>query len=155
MRMINLVLFSVLCSVLILLLQFGFIFILLGLMPSIVAYYIDNEPRKTSFKIVFAGNLSAALPTITPMLKAAINFRSFDVVSAFRDPSVWLFIYMGAAAGWCLIFISRQLARIITAMRYEMRIAALQKEQSALLQEWGNEIMPANELKKAESLLEE
>ncbi|MBY0408387.1 MAG: hypothetical protein K2Q01_11915, partial [Rickettsiales bacterium] len=63
MRMAYLVLLGCVGAAVVLL-QSGFLFLLLALMPSIMAYIVDSDPRKNSFKVVFAGNVSAALPTV-------------------------------------------------------------------------------------------
>jgi len=134
------ILFIPLCIVLLLLLQFGFIFLLLALLPSLVAYYIDSHTKKTSFKIVFAGNISATIPALVPLLKANLHMRHIDTMSVFHDPSVWLFIYLGAAAGWCVIFLCRYIARLILGFSFNHRIRLLQREQKFLVAEWGDGI---------------
>jgi 1,4-dihydroxy-2-naphthoate octaprenyltransferase len=42
-------------------LRTGFMFILIGLLPSVVAYYMDVSAERYSFKTIFACNLSAFL----------------------------------------------------------------------------------------------
>ncbi len=56
---------------LIVLLQFGFIFLLLALLPSLVALFIDRDAGKPTFKIVLACNFAATLPSLVPMLEAS------------------------------------------------------------------------------------
>jgi hypothetical protein len=130
----------IISGVLIVLMQFGFIFLLLAMMPSIVAYYVDAHPRKTSFKIVFAGNISAALPTLMPMIRTGLNMRPVDVVSVVQDPSVWMFIYLGAGAGWALIYLCKYIARFVVTMSFEYSIKTLENEQQMLVEEWGEDI---------------
>ncbi|NBO17615.1 MAG: hypothetical protein EBV03_00010 [Proteobacteria bacterium] len=122
------------------LLNVGTLFLLLALMPSIVAYFADPDPRKNAFKIVFSGNISAALPTLLPMVKAMINMRKFDITSAMQDPLVWMFIYLGAAAGWALIYLCKYVARFVVAMSFEYNIHSLENVQQMLIEEWGKEI---------------
>lgn len=122
------------------LLNVGALFLILALMPSIVAYFVDIDPRKNAFKIVFSGNISAALPTLLPMVKATMNMRKFDISSAMQDPLVWLFIYLGAAAGWALIYLCKYVARFVVAMSFEYNIRSLENVQQMLIEEWGREI---------------
>ena len=122
------------------LLNVGTLFLQLALMPSIVAYFADPDPRKNAFKIVFSGNISAALPTLLPMVKAMINMRKFDITSAMQDPLVWMFIYLGAAAGWALIYLCKYVARFVVAMSFEYNIHSLENVQQMLIEEWGKEI---------------
>jgi hypothetical protein len=137
-----LILLAISCVGMIFLFQFGFIFLALAMAPSIVAYAIDTDPKKSSFKVVLAGNLSAAMPTILTMLKISMSsMRRHEMVTIFRDPSVWMFVYLGAAAGWCLLYLCRHFARILTTMTFEHKIKDLQNEQKGLVEEWGQNIM--------------
>lgn len=125
----------------IVLLQGGFLLTLLALMPSIMAYIVDTDRRKNSFKVVFSGNISAALPTLLPMVKAATSHNhKFDVTSTLMDPSVWLFIYLGAAAGWALIYLCKFISRFVVKMSFEYNIKSLENIQQMLVEEWGEEI---------------
>jgi hypothetical protein len=124
----------------IVLLNAGFLFVLLALLPSIMAYFVDIDPRKHAFKIVFSGNISAALPTLMPMVKSAMSMRKFDIVAAMQDPKIWLFIYMGAGAGWALIYICKYVARFMVAMSFEYNIHSLENTQQMLVEEWGRDI---------------
>lgn len=138
-RMLYLVLLGV-AGASIILLQSGFLFMLLALMPSIVAYFIDNDPRKNSFKVVFSGNISAALPTLLPMLKAALAMKKFDISAAMSDPKVWLFIYLGAGTGWAIIYLCKFIARFVVTMKFEYQIKSLENTQLMLADEWGDEV---------------
>ena len=122
------------------LLNVGTLFLLLALMPSIMAYFVDTTPNKNAFKIMFSGNISAALPTLLPMVKGAMNMRKFDITSAMQDPMVWLFIYLGAAAGWGLIYLCKYIASFVVAMSFEYNIRSLENVQQMLIEEWGKEI---------------
>lgn len=137
-------LFLVMCLGLIFLMNIGFIFLLLALLPTIVAFYIDTDSKKTTFQVVGAGNLGATLPTLVPMIKGNMHSlqgaHHYDYVSVIQDPSVWLFIYLGAAAGWGLIYLCRYIARFLVTMSYEYNINMLKRQQRRLIEEWGTEI---------------
>lgn len=122
-------------------LQFGFIFLLLALMPAIVAYSIDIHPGKPSFKIVLAGNLAATLPSLAPMLRASLKMKHYDISGLLHDPNIWLFVYSGAAAAWCVIFACRVIARFLVTITYEYNIISLENFQKRLVAEWGQKIM--------------
>lgn len=124
----------------ILMFQIGAVFLLVALMPTLVKYFIDTDPGKPGFKIVGACNLAATLPYINPMVRSALQFKHFDSMSLMGDPSVWLFVYSGAAAGWCLIYLCRFVARMIVTVLYQYNIASLEKLQDELVHEWGQQI---------------
>ncbi len=144
MRLIYLVMLGCIGAAIILL-QSGFLLLLLAVMPSIMAYIVDTDRRKNSFKVVLSGNVSAALPTLLPMLKAALTMRKFDMTSALMDPYVWLFIYMGAGAGWALIYLCKFIASFVVTMSFEYNIKSLENVQAMLIEEWGDEILQHTE----------
>lgn len=125
-------------------LQAGFIFLLLALLPAVIAYYVDNHPGQPLFKTVAACNMAATLPTLFPMIEAAMRMKRYDVMALMSNPSVWMFIYLCAAAGWCLTYLCRLIARFIMVLIYEYKIAALGLAQRHLLEEWGNQLKEKN-----------
>lgn len=121
----------------IVLLRGGFIFLLLAMLPSVMAYYMDHTADKSMFKTVFACNFAATLPTLTPLLQGS---KHFDIGTIMTTPMVWLFVYGGAAAGWCLIFLCRLVSRLFIVLLYEYKIATLEKIQKKLTDEWGTQL---------------
>jgi hypothetical protein len=141
----GLILALIFCLIGIVVLQVGFIFLLLALMPSIVAFYTNTDRKRSIFKIVGSGNLAATLPTLIPMVKSAMRMKHYDIESIIIDPKIWMFIYMGAGAGWGLIYISRFISRLVVTMTYEYNINNLKKQQSKLVEEWGDDIIRGDE----------
>lgn len=137
----GLILFLIFCLIGIVVLQIGFIFLILALMPTIVAFYTDTDRKRSIFKIVGSGNLAATLPTLIPMLKDAMRMKHYDIESVITDPMMWMFIYMGAAAGWAMIYICRFISRFVVTMTYEYNITNLKKQQKKLVDEWGEDII--------------
>jgi hypothetical protein len=127
-------------AALVIMLQFGFIFLLLALLPTVVAYYIDRDDGKPTFKVVMACNIAATLPSLTPMLQSTLNMKHVEVAGIMGNPAVWLYVYGGAAAGWCLIYLCRFIARFIVTLQYEYNIASLERLQRYLVDEWGSKV---------------
>lgn len=115
----------------------GFIFLLLAMLPTVMAYYMDHTEDRSMFKTVFACNFAATLPTLAPMLQAS---KHYDIGTVMTTPMVWLFVYGGAAAGWCLIYLCRLVSRLFIVLLYEYRITALERVQKRLVDEWGAHI---------------
>ncbi len=141
----GLVAFLIICLVGIVVLQFGFIFIMLAMMPAIVAWYTDTDRKHSVFKIIGCGNLAAGLSTFAPIVQSAFHSKRFDVESVITDPSVWLFIYLGAGSGWGMIYLCRFISRFVVTMTYEYNISTLKKQQQRLIAEWGPEIALTDE----------
>ncbi len=125
---------------LILVLKMGFIFLLIAILPSIAAYFVDDDPDLTTFRTIFACNLAAILPTITPVFIAGLKFKHYDIDSIIASPNVWLFIYGAAAIGWVMIHFGSHTARAFLEIQYKFRAASLEKSQVRLLEEWGDSI---------------
>ena len=138
-RMMMLVSIAVFCSVIILI-NMSILFFGLALLPSVMAYFVDTSLKKLAFKVVLSGNISAALPTLMPIIKSSMHMRKFDISHEMIDPRIWLFIDMGAAAGWALIYLCKFIARFAVAMSFEYNIRTLENAQKLLRDEWGSDV---------------
>lgn len=134
----------IVCILLIAMLQFGFIFLIIALLPSIAAYCIDEEYDRSTFRTIFACNLAATIPIITPMFVSGLKFKYFEVAGTVGDPKVWLFVYSGAAIGWGMIYFGRGIGRIILTLKYKFKISFIERSQEKLLAEWGEQIRGVN-----------
>lgn len=137
----------------IVILQFGFIFLMVAMLPSFVAYFIDPQPDKPRFKVVLNCNIAATFPMLAPMFEASIHFQPYDITVLVSNPNIWVFIYGGAAIGWCLIYLCGQLAQYIVGARNEFLIYQIEEQQQKLVDEWGPDIKdPPAPPKKSESI---
>lgn len=127
----------------IVIMRFGAIILVLIIMPMIMAYLLDQNPRKPMFKIISATNLAAAIPFIVPIIKFSLKRQYTEVGLVMENPMSWLFIYVGAASGWAMIQLAKFVSRVFTLMHYEYSIGVLEKRQQALLEEWGEGIKPS------------
>lgn len=130
----------IVCMMLIAMLQFGFIFLVIALLPSIAAYCVDNDFERSTFRTIFACNLSATIPTLTPMFASGLKFKYFDVGGTIADPKVWAFIYGGAGVGFGMIYFGRGIGRIILTIKHKLQIGFLERSQEKLLEEWGDKV---------------
>ncbi len=125
--------------------KFGFIFILIAILPSIVAYFIDRDEFKSAFRVVLLCNLCALMPNVLPMLSAAVRMQPYDVIALMSDPIVWLVVYSGAAAGWSLIFLCNYIGRFLVILYCEYQIGRLLRFQKKLVEEWGERVKQEQE----------
>lgn len=130
----------IVCILLIGILQLGFIFLILALLPSIVAYYFDTSLERTSSRTIFACNLAGVIPAITPIFASGLKFKNYDIGGIVGNPRVWLFAYGFAAAGWAMIFLSNHIAHFIVVIKHKLQTTMLEYSQAKLLEEWGEPV---------------
>jgi len=120
----------------------GAIVLALTIIPAIVAFFLDRQPKRPTFKVIAACNLSAALPAIIPIIDFSLKKQYSEAGQVMDDPMSWAFIYCGAAAGWGMLYLAKFAARVITMMHYEYSVGVLEKKQELLVKEWGEDIIP-------------
>ncbi|MGE3714203.1 MAG: hypothetical protein AB7F82_06715, partial [Alphaproteobacteria bacterium] len=140
MNKIILILLILLSFAAVVVLRMGAIFVMLGLLPSLMAYYLDRDPNLATMKTVLTCNIASMLPILYPMIRAGFMFEPFNTYEVIMDPFNWLIAYAGAALGWSLILLCRIIARFLDALAYEYQIRELERTQKHLLQEWGTEL---------------
>ena len=128
------------CFAAVVILQLGFIFIMLAMVPTLVAYFVDNHPGLPLFKTVGACNIATLLPVIEPMLDAIVHSEAIKPVELMSNPMNWLIVYGGAALGWALVFLCKIIGSFIMTIIYEYRIVSLERTQKKLIEEWGQNI---------------
>lgn len=128
---------------LIVLLKNTFIFLIIGMMPSIVAYYMDKSGWRGTFKTVMACNLSGVLPFVLYIMhQESPNTAMRMQLESFHT---WLIMYLSAFFGWFLIYMSPFVARFIINSFHFSQIARIEGVQRRLVEEWGAEIQQVNE----------
>jgi hypothetical protein len=126
------------CIAGIVLLNVGFIFLLLGFLPTVVAHFVDDTPNKDLYKTVRATNIAGILPTLITISKTSDPGASMQV--AMSDPGTWLVVYGSAALGYLLIWTCRWVAFFSILAASEARAFMLEEAQKDLVNEWGEEI---------------
>ena len=119
-------------------LQAGFIFIVFGLMPALVAYFVDGYEGKPTFKCVLFCNMSGMLPTFNDVLRS--ESAAATMQNLMGDAYTWFLVYGGAMCGYGLLLFARVLTQIAFTVADQARIDILTKKQEQLVQEWGEDV---------------
>lgn len=135
----NMPLLIALCVIGIITLHYGFLFILLAVLPSVIAWYMDHTPIKSVFKTVLACNIAGMLPPLA-MMFSGNDPNPHSMVALMEEPRVWLIIYSAAAGGWILVFLCRFVAQFLVMITFDHRANTLERKQEKLLVEWGDKI---------------
>ena len=124
--------------VMIMVFKLGFLFFVIGILPSIVSFYIDATRSNLSFQTIFTCNLAGVLPFMAEMLKDGGGSGAIQAVIA--DTTNWLIVYSAAALGWLLVFVAPIISRAIITTLHDRQIARLERQQELLIGEWGEEL---------------
>jgi hypothetical protein len=119
-------------------LRTGFVFFVIGMLPAVVAYYMDISKYRYTFKTIFAANMAGMMPFITKIL--ATGHSSTVLAEIMGNAFTWVIIYGSALVGWSLIVMCPMIAQIMVVgvnQTQYMRYDGLRKK---LESEWGEEV---------------
>ncbi|MBN66239.1 MAG: hypothetical protein CMM94_01555 [Rickettsiales bacterium] len=128
--------------VLVVSIQLTFIFFILGILPSIVAFLIDRSPGRTTFHTIMACNMSGVLIMLFPLF--ADGNQPSTLMMMMTDVFNWFIIYMSAAFGWFLVWGSPYMGHLIINAFNQRHISKLEHTQKRLRSEWGPEVESRN-----------
>lgn len=117
---------------------YAFAFFALGMLPAIITAMLDKGAGRFASKTVTACNFIGMTPYLADIVRS--YERSLLARQFMKDVDIWLFIYGSASMGWVMIWVIPQITLIIYAMRSEMRITKLKKEQDDIVDEWGEDV---------------
>jgi hypothetical protein len=120
------------------LLRTGFVFFIIGMLPCIVAYYMDVTRYRYTFKSVFAANLSGMMPYITQIIHAGPSSTLLQEIMG--NGMNWFIIYGSALIGWLLIKVCPMLAQTMVAGVHQTQFMRYDWLQKKLESEWGDEV---------------
>ncbi len=106
----------------------GFVFFILAILPSIVAYYLDRSAQRYTFHTVFACNLAGTLPFVGQIVKNGAAQAEIQIVMG--DTLNWLIIYAAAGFGWLLVYAAPAFAQGFINVLHENQISRLQRMQN-------------------------
>jgi hypothetical protein len=119
-------------------LRTGFVFFVIGMLPCIVAYYMDVSKHRYTFKCIFASNLSGMLPYITKIIHDGPSSSLLQEIMG--DATSWIIIYGAALMGWLLIKVCPMIAQSMVNGMHQTQIMRYEWIQKKLESEWGEEV---------------
>jgi hypothetical protein len=115
------------------------IMVVIGLLPSIVAFIVDDTRSRSWAKSVSACNLAGLLPFVVE-----VYFYAGNSVGAMQEKMadflMWLVVYGAAGLAWLFIWGMPKVAMVFYRVYYTYRIQEHQKALLKLRDEWGAEI---------------
>ena len=114
------------------------VLLLVGMIPTMVAFVIDRDPDKPAPITVGGLNFCGCLPFAIDLWKHGGGVA--QVMKLLVDPMAWLVMYGAAAVGWAFFFGIPPLVASAEIMRSERRVELLKTKKVALVKEWGPEV---------------
>lgn len=126
------------CLVAMAFLRTGFVFIIVAMLPSIVAYYVDQSDNRYTFRSIFYCNSAGVLPYLAQLIE--YGPRSSNIQGVMDHPVTWLVVFGSAAGGFMLTVVTPVIAEMLVGSIHHTHVRGLQRAQKKIEKEWGNEI---------------
>ncbi len=117
------------------------VLLFLGLLPAMVAFIVDDDPRKYATKCVVATNFAGTWFFLLQLWTADHSLG--EAMGILTDVYAWLLIYGSAALGWLCFLWFPSIAALFMEMTAERRIANLKLKQKKLIDAWGEGVVRA------------
>lgn len=118
---------------------YAFIFVMLGLMPTIVAVSIDKRSSRAASNTIGGFNVIGVMPYVVELLNEGLG-ASTKAQQMLTDINVWFIVYGSASIGWILVWVVPQVFGSYFVYREEKKIKTYLAEQKKLYDEWGPKV---------------
>jgi len=120
--------------------------VLLGLIPTYVAFATDNDPQKSGAVSVGAMNFAGILPFIIELWsKGQTMGNAIQIVGKANN---WLIILGASAIGQMIVYAIPQALATLTLTQAESRAKSLRKNLDTLKESWGPEVATTKPIDK-------
>jgi len=127
---------------LMMIMSYGTLLFLLGMLPTFVASYVDHSHDRNNYRVVAACNFSGVLPFVMDLWKQGIT--SDSVTNMLMNPQVWLLMYGAAAFGWGVVWFFPKAMHMLLEMVQNSTIKSLEAKQQQIVDEWGIDVEKAS-----------
>lgn len=117
-----------------------FITLLVGLLPSMVAFIFDRSPGRTLARCVFGLNFSGVAPYILELWQHDGQSVASATHQIFQ-PVALSVMYGAAGLGWLLYLAMPPIVANVLNLSAQRRIGELRKKQRALIKTWGESLI--------------
>ena len=109
-----------------------------SLIPSVVAFVVDQSPGKFLFRCVLSMNACGALPALAELWVDGHDLSA--VTAVVSDVWYWLYAYGAAAFGWVLYGGVPKVIASYVSLKAQNRVRELREVQNKLIDEWGQDV---------------
>ena len=112
--------------------------VIVGMVPTIVAFMVDREPKKYAAFCVAGMNLSGVFPAVIDLWQGANDIEAaMGIITNVFELTV---MYAAAAFGWLIYMAIPPVVAALMAVAAQQRIMQLQASQREMINEWGQDI---------------
>jgi hypothetical protein len=112
------------------------IVLIIGMVPTFVAFLIDRHPMKYTTRTVGYLNFCGVLPYALELWQGANDFQA--ALELILDPLAWLIILCSAAAGWAIVYSVPPVVSAYLAVTSEIKEKTFSGRQKELVEQWGS-----------------
>jgi len=120
----------------------------LGMLPTLVAFFIDRTKQKSNSLCVGSINFIGVFPYIMDLWSGINDFNASLII--IGDIFNLLVMYSAAAFGWFLFLTMPSIISSFVIVLQQRKVAQLRGEQKDLIDEWGAEVAAIVEVQKME-----
>jgi uncharacterized SAM-binding protein YcdF (DUF218 family) len=114
------------------------IIVAVGMLPTLVSFFVDKTRGKAQTISVGAFNFAACFLFLVRLLSAGSLLD--EALSIVTDPVAIIVIYMGAGAGYLVDIVVSSVAVGLAYKKIESRQVTIKKIQRDLVERWGKEV---------------
>ena len=120
------------------------VLLVVGMLPTVVAYTLDTTKEKMLPVIVGLMNIIGCLPFILRLWSQGHSM--VEISDIIRDPLTIVIIYACAGVGYLLDWAVTDMAAAFIAKRAQGRMKVIKKQQQKLIDRWGSRVNMTQEL---------
>lgn len=119
------------------------ILVILGMIPSVVALYTDDDRKKMGGLAVAFLNLGAVIAFVNILWDRGHSLA--NSLTLLMNPTTLLVIYFAAFIGFILVRFLPPIVAEFLKITHRKRMKVIEAEQKAIIEQWGYEVKGAIE----------
>jgi len=120
-----------------------------GMIPTLVAYIIDEDEEKLAPVTVGALNFAGVLPLLFELWQGGSSMQQLKSLGA--SPAHWLLMYGAAAFGWAIYFAVPPVVGSTLIAKRQAKVETLRAAQMKLIGAWGEDVRGSAEVVETEA----